>query len=76
MGNGDSSFLKACLSTFGLAGAGVVFSGDLTTVSDVGSGDLSRAGSETLALALPPIMPSFPVRLALAAGGCVDDVGR
>lgn len=72
MGNGDSSFLRACLPAFGLAG--VVFSGDLTTVSDVGSGDLSRAGSETLALALPPIMPSFPVRLALAAGGCVDDV--
>lgn len=73
MGNRDSSFLGACLSAFGLEG--VVFSGDLTTVSDVGSGDLSRAGSETLALALPPIMPSFPVRLAVAAGGCVDNVG-
>lgn len=73
MGNGDSSFLRACLSAFGLAG--VVFSGDLTTVSDVGGGDLSRAGSETLALALPPITPSFPVRLALAAGARVDDVG-
>lgn len=49
----------------------------MTTVSDVGSGDLSRADSEALALALPPIMPSLPDRLALtAAGAGVDDMGR
>jgi hypothetical protein len=39
------------------------------TVSDEGGGDVSRAGSEALALALPPIMPSFPGRLALTAAG-------
>lgn len=75
VGNGDSSFLRACRSAFGLAG--VAFSGDMTTVSDVGSGDLFRASSAALALALPPIMPSFPGRLAfVVAGTGIDDIGR
>lgn len=74
VGNGDSSLLIACRSAFSLAGA--AFSGDTATASDVGSGDLSRPASEALALALPPIMPSFPGRLALAAAGAgVDDIG-
>jgi hypothetical protein len=39
----------------------------MATVSDGGEGVSSRAGSGALALALPPIMPSFP--------GCLDLAG-
>lgn len=54
---------------------GDVFSGEVTTVWDVDGGVGSWDGCLALALALPPIMPSFPVRFGLAVAGA-EDVGR